>query len=130
MAKISNLAIALISDALTESALKIDNELVISNMSDRIFDILKLNKIDFLFVESAWQGYKNRWKYKIASYPDVPSVITMRFGSWLKKPKIKEFPLFFGTKKTGCILIVLSTAPNYLIMCLPWMKTASPNIRR
>ena len=57
MAKISNLAIALISDALTESALKIDNELVISNMSDRIFDILKLNKIDFLFVVSAWQGY-------------------------------------------------------------------------
>ena len=101
MAKISNLAIALISDALTESALKIDNELVISNMSDRIFDILKLNKIDFLFVESAWQGYKNRWKYKIASYPDVPKRNNHALRRLVERAKDKGIPTVFWNKEDG-----------------------------
>ena len=31
---------------------------------------LKFKKVDLLFVESAWRGYKSSWKGKIASYPD------------------------------------------------------------
>ncbi|WP_337123749.1 hypothetical protein, partial [Staphylococcus aureus] len=63
--------VLLVSDNLTMECVSIDLE-KIANVTKFNSNLLFFLKFDFLFVESAWQGYKNRWKYKIASYPDVP----------------------------------------------------------
>lgn len=64
-----NLKIALISDDLTRSCLT--PEANIFNITPWNYKIgLKHWKPDLLFVESAWNGYLNSWKYKIASYPN------------------------------------------------------------
>lgn len=66
-----NIKIALISDELTSSALSAEFKVVeVNSINYRI--IFKIYKPDFLFVESAWKGKWNAWKYKIASYPDFP----------------------------------------------------------
>lgn len=63
-----NLKIALISDDLTRSCLSLEAN--IFNITPWNYKIgLKYWNPDLLFVESAWNGYLNSWKYKIASYP-------------------------------------------------------------
>ena len=64
----SNLKIALISDELTRNCLA--EEVNIFNITPWNYQLgLKTWKPDLLLVESAWNGYLNSWKYKIASYP-------------------------------------------------------------
>ncbi len=73
----------------------------------------------FLMVESAWQGYKNRWKYKIASYPDNPERTNEKLVRLVEKRRIKAFQRSFGTKKILCILIDLLIRRSILIIFLP-----------
>lgn len=54
-----------------------------------------------LFVESAWQGYKNRWKYKIASYPDYPNRTNEKLVRLVEKAKSKGIPTVFWNKEDG-----------------------------
>lgn len=64
-----NLKIALISDDFTRSCLSPECKIV--NITPYNYKlVLKHWKPDLLFVESAWNGYLNSWKYKIASYPN------------------------------------------------------------
>src|SRR3989442_9009585 len=66
-----NLKVALIADELTRSCLSFECQVRdITPLNYKV--LLKLWKPDVLFVESAWQGRGNAWKYKIASYPDRP----------------------------------------------------------
>ena len=61
------LTIALIADSLTENALSLEAKIL--NITPTNYkSMIRNHKIDFLFIESAWMGYKNSWKYKIASY--------------------------------------------------------------
>ncbi|HDZ6851917.1 TPA: glycosyltransferase, partial [Mannheimia haemolytica] len=53
----------------------------------------------FLMVESAWQGYKNRWKYKIASYPDNPERTNEKLVRLVEKAKDKGIPTVFWNKE-------------------------------
>ncbi|STY59581.1 Uncharacterized protein conserved in bacteria [Mannheimia haemolytica] len=53
-------------------------------------------KKSILFVESAWQGYKNRWKYKIASYPERTNEKLVRL---VEKAKDKGIPTVFWNKE-------------------------------
>ncbi|HDL6320817.1 TPA: glycosyltransferase family 1 protein, partial [Mannheimia haemolytica] len=58
------------------------------------------NKSDsILFVESTWQGYKNRWKYKIASYPDHPKRTNQKLLRLVEKAKDKGIPTVFWNKE-------------------------------
>lgn len=59
--------IALVADELTSVSLEPDADIINITPSDWQWK-LRLFKPDFLFVESAWRGYKNSWKGKIASY--------------------------------------------------------------
>ena len=65
------LKIALISDELTEMSLReeADVRLITPQNYKSILD--SEWRADFLFVESAWKGYKNRWKYAISSFPKL-----------------------------------------------------------
>ncbi len=65
----NKLNIALISDSLTQECL--DRESNVTFLTPGNYrSALSENKFDFLFVESAWLGINNEWKYKIATSPN------------------------------------------------------------
>src|SRR5678810_1496876 len=66
-----NLKIGLIADELTRSCLAFECQVRDVTPLNYMY-ILKVWKPDLLFVESAWHGLGNAWKYKIASFPDHP----------------------------------------------------------
>lgn len=92
--------IALISDSLTQEALSVETSF--RNITPYNYKfIFHFYKPDFLFVESAWQGYKNRWKYKIASYPDVPKRNNNKLKKVLQYAKKLNIPTVFWNKEDG-----------------------------
>ncbi|MBT5491427.1 glycosyltransferase [bacterium] len=94
--------IALISDILTEDSLKAERgiELKIITSFNYKF-ILKFWKPDFLFVESAWQGYKNKWKFKIANYKDYPKRNNEKLQNVINYAKELDIPTAFWNKEDG-----------------------------
>lgn len=84
----------LISDDLTHQSLSLEN---ISIKEDWFF--LRRKKQPIIFVESAWQGYKNRWKYQIASYPDYPERTNEKLVRLVEKAKKKGIPTVFWNKE-------------------------------
>lgn len=63
--------IAVISDELTASCLNFECSL--RNLTPLNYRwILRFWRPDYIFVESAWKGYRNSWKYRIAAYSDHP----------------------------------------------------------
>ncbi|MBQ9259154.1 MAG: glycosyltransferase [Neisseriaceae bacterium] len=90
--------IYLISDNLTRQSLLLEDNLNIKEPS------FLMNKKDnaFLFCESAWQGYKNKWKFKIAAYPDYPKRNNQKLLKLLDRCKNKGIPTVFWDKE-GCV---------------------------
>lgn len=86
------MCIFLVSDKLTDSSLSL------SKSYDSFF---MTRKYDFLFVESAWQGRWNRWKYKIASYPDHPERNNDKLKKLVQKAKDRGIPTVFWNKEDG-----------------------------
>lgn len=86
--------IYLISDNLTNQSLSLEN---ISVKEDWFF--LRRKNQPILFVESAWNGYKKRWKYKIASYPDYHERTNEKLVRLVEKAKKKGIPTVFWNKE-------------------------------
>lgn len=84
----------LISDDLTRQSLKLSD----TKIQNFWFE-LKKHQNTILFVESAWQGYKNRWKYKIASYPDYPNRTNKKLVQLVQMAKDKGIPTVFWNKE-------------------------------
>lgn len=72
------------------------------SLSDEINNsfFLKSN-CELLLVESAWQGRWNRWKYKIASYPDYPHRSNDKLKKLVQKVKDRGIPTVFWNKEDG-----------------------------
>lgn len=91
--------IYLISDRLTYTSLN-KTCLDISEIKTTLNFLNKLERNkSILLVESAWQGYKNRWKYKIASYPDYPSRTNQKLVQLVERAKNKGIPTVFWNKE-------------------------------
>lgn len=94
------LKIALIADELTDHCLEYEADIYYLTPLNYRF-VLRFWKPDFLFVESAWHGRRNTWKFKIASYPDYPK----RNNNTLKKvvacAKKLGIPTVFWNKEDG-----------------------------
>lgn len=61
----------MVSDELTRTCLGV--ECKVRNLTSLNYKfLLKFWKPDLLFVESAWNGHRSDWKFKIAAYPDHP----------------------------------------------------------
>ncbi|WP_114800723.1 glycosyltransferase [Moraxella canis] len=88
--------IYLISDGLTQKSLSLEQ----TEISFNWFYLSHL-KQSFLLVESAWLGYKNRWKYKIASYPDYPERTNEKLVRLVEKAKKRGIPTVFWNKEDG-----------------------------
>jgi spore maturation protein CgeB len=92
--------IALIADELTSTALKYEAEIYhITPLNYKV--ILHFVRPDILFVESAWNGYKNSWKYKIASYPDIPKRNNQKLKKVVDYAKRLGIPTLFWNKEDG-----------------------------
>lgn len=92
--------IALIADELTCTSLK--NEAYVKNITPRNYKFsLRFWKPDILFVESAWQGHKNSWKYKIASYPSYPKRNNHKLQKVVEYAKSLAIPTVFWNKEDG-----------------------------
>jgi len=92
--------IALIADALTSSALRLEARTRhITPLNYKV--ILTFWKPDILFVESAWQGHRNRWKYKIASYPHHLRRNNKRLSRVVAYAKKLGIPTVFWNKEDG-----------------------------
>lgn len=86
--------IYLISDSLTRQSLSLEN----INIKDSWLFLSRRNN-PILFVESAWCGHKDRWKYKIASYSDYPERTNEKLVRLVKKAKKKGIPTVFWNKE-------------------------------
>lgn len=95
-----NLKVALIADELTQSCLPFECQVRdITPLNYRL--VLKLWKPDVLFVESAWQGSGNAWKYKIASYPDRPERNNHALRKVVASARDLGIPCVFWNKEDG-----------------------------
>lgn len=63
--------IALIADELTTASLQEEADIRIITPQNYKSILNSSWRSDFLFVESTWKGYKNRWKYGVASFPEL-----------------------------------------------------------
>ena len=92
--------IALIADELTSSALEVDAKIYpITPLNYKL--VLRLFKPDILFVESVWSGYKNKWKFKVASYPDHTKRNNRKLIKVVTYAKKLGIPTVFWNKEDG-----------------------------
>lgn len=94
------LKVALVSDDLTRCCLR---------RECRVWDLTPLNyalgfriwKPDLLFVESAWQGWRNSWKYRIAAYPGHPDRTNAALARMVAMARDLGIPTVFWNKEDG-----------------------------
>ncbi|MFC3874703.1 CgeB family protein [Neisseria musculi] len=86
--------IYLISDSLTQTSLQKED----ISLSSSWFSLRK-NNGSVLLVESAWNGRKNRWKFKIASYPDHPKRSNEKLVRLVQTAKDKGISTVFWNKE-------------------------------
>ena len=94
--------IALISDELTFFSLQSLN-------SVRVFPVTFENarfvfcffRPDVLIVESAWFGFREAWRYQIASYPDVPTRDNNKLRIVVETARQYQIPTVFWNKEDG-----------------------------
>ena len=95
-----NLKIALIADELSRSCLAL--ECSIRDITSLNYYILfKLWKPDLFFVESAWHGHRNSWKYSIAAYPEHKSRSNRKLRQVVECARNMGIPTVFWNKEDG-----------------------------
>jgi hypothetical protein len=92
--------IALVADALTQSSLAAECNIVTITPRNHRF-ALKYGRPDLLLVESAWQGYADTWKYKIAAYPDHPKRNNAALAELVARARDAGIPTVFWNKEDG-----------------------------
>jgi spore maturation protein CgeB len=94
------LRVALVSDALTQSSLEAECDVLTLTPRNYRF-LLKYGRPDLLLVESAWQGYRNSWKFCIAAYPDHPRRTNAALGTLVSYARDRGIPSVFWNKEDG-----------------------------
>ncbi|MBP2233687.1 hypothetical protein J2Z31_000177 [Sinorhizobium kostiense] len=90
--------IALIADELTATCLSLEASTF--NVTPLNYKwVLRFWRPDFLFVESAWQGAGNAWKYKIATYPDKPRKSNDELKKVIAFARDRGIPCVFWNKE-------------------------------
>jgi hypothetical protein len=97
---LSNLNIALVADELTVSCLGYDTRFFQLTPFNRHY-ALRLNKPSFLLVESAWNGWRGRWKYGVASYPNHPKRNNRKLQDLVRRARDLGIPTVFWNKEDG-----------------------------
>lgn len=94
------LKLALISDELTSRSLNtVDSVKLLESQLQYQFWLKR--KPDFILVESAWRGHKDKWCYKIANYPDYPERNNVELRKLLEMADKHNIPAVFWNKEDG-----------------------------
>lgn len=94
--------IAIIADQITTTTIGYENNCSCYNVTPLNYKfVFKIFKPDILFVESAWQGYHNSWKFKIASYPDHPKRSNAKLIKVVDYAKKCRIATVFWNKEDG-----------------------------
>jgi len=97
---VNDLKVALVADELTSACLA--SECNIQKVTPLNYQwVLRFRRPDFLLVESAWQGVKNRWKFKIATYPDHPERNNSKLKRVVEYARDLGIPTVFWNKEDG-----------------------------
>jgi hypothetical protein len=92
--------VALVADELTRSCLQHECRVVdVGPTGGR--SVLRAERPDLLFVESAWSGHRNRWKYRIAAYPDHPERSNAALAELVACARDLGIPAVFWNKEDG-----------------------------
>lgn len=95
-----SLRVALLADQLTQHCL--DLECSVLNLTPLSWRwMLRFARPDFILVESAWQGARNSWKYKVASYPDHPTRSNRQLERLVAFARDRGIPTVFWNKEDG-----------------------------
>jgi hypothetical protein len=94
------LRIALVSDALTQSSLQAECDIITITPRNHKF-ALKYGRPDLLLVESAWQGHADKWKFRIAAYPDHPERSNAALARLVARARDAGIPTVFWNKEDG-----------------------------
>lgn len=95
-----DLKIAILADGLTSACL--ENIYAVKHVTRLNAGlILKLFKPDFILVESAWEGHRRSWKYRIASYPDRPDRSNNKLRAVVEQARHMGIPTVFWNKEDG-----------------------------
>jgi spore maturation protein CgeB len=92
------LKIALISDCLTSGSLSFNANVVLLTPFSRYYS-LKFHRFNFLLVESAWDGWRGKWKYGISSYPNHPWRNNKKLQDLVCRAKDLGIPTVFWDKE-------------------------------
>ncbi len=94
------LSIGLIADELTSTCLsKQCRTLPVTPLNYRW--VLRRHRPDMLFVESVWNGYRDAWKYRVASYPDHPRRNNRTLAKVVAYARDLGIPTVFWNKEDG-----------------------------
>lgn len=97
---LKDLKIALIADDFTRSCLRFECQLRdVTSLNYKL--LFRIWKPDLLFVESAWQGRRNSWKFKIAAYPDHPQRNNQTLANLVAYARERGIPTVFWNKEDG-----------------------------
>ncbi len=95
------LRVALVSDSLTRTCLEREFCHTVTVTPWNYWPIFRIFRPHVLFVESAWQGWLNSWKFKIASYPDHPKRNNEPLLRMLESAQKCQIPTVFWNKEDG-----------------------------
>jgi hypothetical protein len=94
------LHVALVADELTRRCLA--RECAVRNLTPLNWRwVLRLWRPHLLLVESAWNGPRDAWKYRIASYPDHPARSNAALRALVAGAKDLGIPTAFWNKEDG-----------------------------
>ncbi|MBF4490028.1 glycosyltransferase [Psychrobacter sp. N25K4-3-2] len=96
-----SLKIALIGDELTSIAVNV-NDIKAYHLTDKNWLwLFKFSKPDFILVESVWRGHRDKWRYKVANYPDYPERNNIELRKLLELADKHNIPAVFWNKEDG-----------------------------
>lgn len=99
---INKINIAIVSDDLTAISLCKEKYLKVSYIkNNNWYWLFKVFKPNFILVESAWRGHKDKWRYKIANYPDYPERNNVELRELLELADKHNIPAVFWNKEDG-----------------------------
>jgi hypothetical protein len=96
----AKLSVALVADELTRSCLQ--RECRVHHLTPvNHARVLREARPDLLFVESAWSGERDAWKYRIAAYPDHPDRSNKALARLVEHARELGIPAVFWNKEDG-----------------------------
>lgn len=94
------LVVALVADELTRACL--EHECTVLHLTPaNASAALRRHRPHLVFVESAWAGHRNAWKYRIAAYPDHPERSNAELARLVATARELGIPAVFWNKEDG-----------------------------